>query len=350
VTVLATWKRGADPRFANELSGRGVAVQLIGPCHGPLSWRWGLSRTVRNAIREVDVVHIHAVWEEVQHQAALAARRNGKPYLIRPCGMLDPWSLSQASWKKALYLRWRLRGNLNRASALHFTTSIERELTQPLKLSVRSIVEPNGIRLAEFDNLPERGGFRRQHGIPDGIPMCLFLGRVHPKKGLDLLLPAFAALGQPAHLVIAGPIVADYRAILEASIAKLQLNNRVCFVGMLRGPEKLAAFADADLFVLPSRQENFGNAVIEALATGVPVVISDQVNLWPEIKDAAVGGVIPLEVEAITRELHRWLSNSELRAQAARRAKSFVRERFDWNTIAHRWTGHYAALMAHPTQ
>src|SRR5262249_48936832 len=156
-------------------------------------------------VRQADVVHIHALWEEVQHRAARTAWQRGKPYLIRPCGMLDPWSLAQGRLRKALYLRWRLRTNLNRAAALHFPSQPERALTRPLRLRVPALVEPNGISLEEFADLPARGKFRSGHNIPADGPLILFMSRIHPKKGLDLLVPAFAQLKVPgAILVLAG--------------------------------------------------------------------------------------------------------------------------------------------------
>ncbi len=346
VAVLATWRTGADAGFAADLEARGASVRLVGPCFGPLAWRPGLARAVRAAVRGAAVVHVHALWEEVQHQAARAARRLGRPYVVRPCGMLDPWSLGQSSLKKRLYLWWRLRRHLDRAAALHFTTPIERDLTAPLRLGAPAVVEPNGIRPAEFDRLPPRGEFRTRHGIPAGVPVCLFLGRVHPKKGLDLLVPAFAAAGDRGHLVVAGPDDDGYGREVRAAVERAGLVGRVHFVGMLRGADKLAALADADLFALPSRQENFGNAVVEALAAGLPVVISDQVNLWPEIAAAAVGGVVPLDVAALAAELRRWLDAPDLRAEVAPQARRLVRERFDWAAIAGRWADHYAGMVA----
>lgn len=345
VSVLATFRRGADISFADALRAAGVVVALVGPCYGPLCWRPGLGATVRAAVRGADIVHIHALWEDVQHHAAGTARRLAKPFLIRPCGMLDPWSLAQGRLKKRLYLRWRLRRHLNRAAALHFTTPIERDLTAPLSLSAPSIVEPNGIRLDEFRTLPPRGGLRARHRIPNEVPVCLFLGRVHYKKGLDLLLPAFAAAGGPAHLVVAGPDPDGYGAALQADAQKLGIADHVHFVGMLRGAEKLEALADADLFVLPSRQENFGNAVIEALAAGVPVIVSDQVNLWPDIKEAGVGGVVPLSVPALAGGLREWLGAPGRRATVSPRARQLVRDRYDWAAIARRWAAHYARMI-----
>lgn len=344
VSVLGTWRRGADLGFADQLAGRGVGVNLVGPCYGPLCWRPGLGRRVRAAVRAADVVHVHALWEAVQHSAAAECRRAGVPYLVRPCGMLDPWSLAQGGLKKRCYLAWRLRRDLARAGALHFTTAIERDLAAPLGLSTPGIVEPNGIDPAEFSTLPPRGTLRAALGIPAGTAVVLFLGRLHPKKGLDLLVPAFARLPGGPHLVVAGPDSDGCGATLEREALRLGVRNRVHFAGMVRGGDKLAALADADLFALPSRQENFGNAVVEALAAGVPVVVSDQVNLWPVIRDERVGGVVRLEVESIAAELARWLADPAERAAAGARGRGLIRRSFDWLAIARRWAGHYRRI------
>jgi len=345
VRVLSTWTRGADLGFADQLRAAGVSVQLFGPCYRPFDWRPGLGRAVEAAVRSADVVHIHALWESVQHKAASAAHRWGRPYIFRPCGMLDPWSLSQGRWKKRAYLWLRLRTDLNRAAALHFTTAIERDLVAPLGLTAPATVEPNGIHPDEFRDLPPRAEFRAVHSIPADARLLLFLGRVHPKKGLGLFPPALAAL-PGVHLVVAGPDHDGCGNQVRRQAEELGVADRVRFVGMLRGQEKLAAFAAADLFVLPSHQENFGNAVVEALAVGLPVVISDQVNLWPDVRDAGVGGVVPLRVDALTDELRRWLTAPELRAEAGRKAISWVRERYDWAAIARRWVGHYTQFAS----
>lgn len=344
VRVLSTFTRGADLGFADRLRAAGVAVQLVGPCYPPLGWRLGLNRAVDEAVGTVDVVHIHALWESVQHLAARAARRHRRPYVFRPCGMLDPWSLAQGRWKKRAYLWLRLRNDLNHAAALHFTTAIERDLVAALGLTAPTVVEANGIRPDEFSDLPSRAEFRAAHTISPDAPLLLFLGRVHPKKGLNLLPPALAEL-PGVHLAVAGPDHDGYGDQLRRQAEGLGVADRVWFVGMLRGREKLAALSAADLFVLPSHQENFGNAVVEALAVGLPVVISDQVNLWPDVRDAGVGGVVPLRADALTDELRRWLSDPELRSEAGRKAVLWVRERYDWAAIARRWAGHYQALV-----
>ncbi|MFW6059910.1 MAG: glycosyltransferase, partial [Phycisphaeraceae bacterium] len=318
VSIVTTHTAGADLRAVDQLQNAGITVHAVGPVHGPRGRHADLAPTLRRAIDEADVVHIHALWEQIQHEAARLAHARGAAYVISPHGMLDPWSLRQRRWKKQLYLALRLRRHLNRAAALHFTSTAEAQTRQRLALTPPAIVEPNGIDLAAFDTLPRTGAFRQQHHIPPDRPLLLFLSRLHYKKGLDLLLPALARLDAPDRqapmLALAGPVEPAYRRRLDAEIAKYQLQARVIFTGMLHDETKLAALVDADLFVLPSYHENFGIAVIEALAAGTPVVISDQVSIHGPIVEAGVGEAVPTAVEPLAATLSRWLADDQRRA------------------------------------
>jgi glycosyltransferase involved in cell wall biosynthesis len=330
------------------LKADGITVCEIGPAAGPLHRHRDIVPRLRLAISSCDIVHVHALWEEIQHQAARVARALGKPYVITPHGMLDPWSLRQSKWKKKLYLAVRLRSNLQHASAIHFTSEIERDLAAPLGLKAPTIVEPNGVDLAEFEDLPPRGSFRARHPMLAGTrPIVLFLSRLHPKKGLDLLVPAFArAAPGDAVLVLVGPDSDGYGEEIRAAAKLHGVADRLLFTGMLRGRDRVEAFVDADLFALPSYQENFGIAVVEALASGCPVLISDQVNIHREITAGGVGVVVPTQTEAVARELGRWMSDENLRRAAGRRGPQFVRERYDWDRIAEHWATHYASLAS----
>ena len=341
VTILSTWVGELDQPNVDALQAAGIRVRAVGPATGRFTRHPDLRRITDEAVAEADIVHIAALWEEIQHQAAIAARRRKVPYIISPHGMLDPWSLARNRWIKRLYLIWRLRKDLNRAAALHFTCEVERDLTAPLRLSPPAIVEPNGLDLAEFNDLPPAGTFRSRHPSLGDRPIVLFLSRIDPKKGLDLLIPAFAAGPKEAMLVIAGPDLAGYRAAVEAMVEKHGLNDRVIFTGMLRGRDRVEAMTAATIFALPSYQENFGIVVAESLAAGVPVVISDQVNIHAEISRAGVGGVVPAQIEPLAAELRRWLEDGSMRAQAAARCRGFVWEHYDWVKIAERWIGHY---------
>jgi len=234
-----------------------------------------------------------------------------------------------------------VRHNLQRASLLHFTTEIERRWVARMNLRPPTIVEPLGLDASEYADLPPRGEFRNRYPQIGGRPVILFLGRVHYGKGLELLVPALAKMRRSdAVLAIVGPDADGYSRAINALVPP-PVMQRVIYTGMLAGREKLAALVDADLLALPSYHENFGLAVIEALACGTPVVVSDQVNLHPDIAAAGVGAAVPLNVEALAAELDRWLDDDALRAAAAAKAAPFARDRYDWNAIARRWVGHY---------
>ncbi len=345
--VLAATRAGDDNEAAEPLRQRGVRVELVGPCRTPLMLHPQLEAKIRELAAGVEVVHIHGLWEQAQHLAACEAYRSGIPYLFRTCGMLDPWSLARSRLRKRIYLAMRLRADLDRAAAIHCTSSTEAEEIAPLRLRPPVIVEPNGIDVSEFEELPPAGAFRARHPELGDRPLVLFLGRLHSGKGLDLLVPAFAAAGAPdAVLVIAGPDEGDYRREVEALVRAHGLEGRVLFAGMLRGRERIEALADADLFALPSRHENFGVVVVEALASGTPVLVSDRVNLCREVVGAGVGDAVPLSVAPLTSALSRWLTDDALREAAARRARPFALETWPWDRIAARWIRHYEVLAA----
>lgn len=352
VTVASTWSTGDDLRHVDELRDAGVKVELIGPAHSALRWTWGMGSKVRQLVGAADVVHIHAIWEEIQHQAAKACQHLNKPYVISPQGMLDSFCLHHhGALKKSAYLWLRLRSHLERATAIHFTAEAERIAASPLGLSTPSIIEPLAVDLKEFAQLPPRGTFRSKYPMIGDRTMLLFLSRVHPKKGLDLLIPAFAkAKKGDAVLVIAGPGSDEYMAEVKGWVDQHGVSDRVIFTGMLHGAERVAAFAEADLFVLPSYQENFGIAVVESLAAGTPVVISTGVNIHTDVAEARVGATVPVEVEPLTAALSRWLNDINLRREAGRRAIPFVRRRYDWNVVAGSWRRHYAELAGQPIE
>jgi len=330
-----------------KLREQGADVRLVGPARGFLHRHPEISPMLARMVPDADVVHIHALWDELQFQAARVARASGVPCLFKPCGMLDPWSLAQSPWKKKLYLRLRLKGSLDAANALHFTSETEYRLAGPLGLKAPAIVEPNGVDLREFESLPARGGFRARFPSIGARPLVLFLSRVHPKKGLDLLVPAFARIeSKDAMLMIAGPEEDGYGSVVRRLVEQHGLGDRVLFCGMLHGAERVAALADADLFVLPSYQENFGTVVVESLAAGVPVVISDQVNIHEEIAVARVGSVVRTEVEALFRAINHWLANIPTRKAAGDSGRAFAFARYNWLDIARRWHGHYASMLA----
>ena len=345
VKVAMTFGRQEDPRVTTLLRASGIEVLTIGPCLGKLMWHPATGRVVRSAIDSADIVHVHGLWEDVHHQAAAASRRIGRPYVMRPCGMLDPWSLARSRWLKQLFLAARLRTDLNRAAAIHFTSALERESAAPLRLHAPTVVEGNGIDLDLFRDRPPRGRFKARLPFGDR-PFVLFLGRVTPKKGLDLIV---RALAEPRCagicLAVVGPDEQPFRTRVDALVRELGVADRVHFAGMLRGPSVVDALVDAEISLLPSLQENFATSVLESLAAGTPVIVSDQVDIHPDISREAVGAVIPRTVEALASALAEWMADPDRRRSAGQRARAYGL-RHGWDGIAERWAGHYSRLIA----
>jgi glycosyltransferase involved in cell wall biosynthesis len=349
VSVAATWVDGEPPLLADGLRSGGVAVHMVGPCRGRQRRHPELASTLARLVAGADVVHLHGVWDHVQHVAARAARERGVPYVVTPHGMLERYCLAQKWLKKRLYLAWRLARDLRGAAAIHFTSRQEADATGPRAADQVDVVEPWGLDWHEFEPLPARGEFRRRHAIGDTRPVLLFLGRVVPKKGPDVLLQSVVQTrNADALLVIAGPISESYRAVLGQVIGRHKLQDRVLFTGMLHGRERVEALVDADLFVLPSWQENFGIAVAEALAAGTAVVISDRVALSALVRSADVGGVAPPEPVAIARHIDDWLERSRSDPSVSSHARAVARTHFDWQSIARRWSDHYAGMLRLP--
>jgi glycosyltransferase involved in cell wall biosynthesis len=347
VTVLATWRRGDAFGLAETLREAGVTVRPVGPAWGPLNMARGLKAEVHEAVASADVLHIHALWEQIQWLAAEQARAQARPYVLCPCGMLGEWSLAHGARKKRLYRRLRLDRMVDGAAAVHVATTMEASAVGPATGDRPVIVEPLGVRSNELETLPTAGRFRARHAVGDR-PLVAYLGRIHPGKGVDRLTRAFGeavtATGIDARLAIAGPDSANHRRAVERLAQRWGMAERVIFTGPLHGRERFAPLRDADLFVLHSDHENFGLSAVEAMATGTPVLVSDRVAIHEAITNAGAGEALALETSALTEALGRWLNRPARRSEAGRRGRELVRERFVWPRIADRWWGHYAEL------
>ncbi|MGN6727489.1 MAG: glycosyltransferase [Tepidisphaeraceae bacterium] len=344
VRVATTYRQNTGPDNAPQFEAANVPVTLIGPAWGPPSWHPKLTGTLTPLIRSADIVHIQALFEEIQHRAAALCRTLNKPYIMRPCGGLDPWALARGRLKKRLYLAWRLRRDLNGAAAIHYTTAAEARSAEPLGLTAPTIVEPNGIDLSEFDPLPAKGLFRAKHPQIAGRRIILFLGRIDPKKGLDLLIPAFARAQLPdAVLVLAGPDSFGYQQQMQALAQREGVAPQVLFPGMLHGRERIEALVDADLFVMPSYVENFGISVIEALAAGVNTIVSEKVNLVDELPSGTVARV-GIDIDGLSAAI-RSKAASDINRHDNSMARRQLAARYSWTEMAKHWQRHYNALI-----
>ena len=255
------------------------------------TFSWPLARWLARHVREFDVVHIHALFSFATLPAAYYARRNGVPYIVRPLGTLNEWGMKNRRPRlKRLSFRFLESRILKHAALVHYTSEQERAEASKLQVTAACEIIPNAL---PNDSPPSSSGqFRARHPELKGRKIILFLSRLDTKKGLDLLLPAFAKVRlelQDAVLVLAGDGERDFVNRLKAQAATHGINSGLFWAGFLTGADKWSALADADVFVLPSRSENFGIAVLEAMAAGKPVIVSDQVGIHREITEAKAG-------------------------------------------------------------
>ena len=312
------------------------------------------AKLLKFEITQFDILHIHGLYRFPVTYAAWLARQNKIPYIISPHGALDPFLYKQSRFGKMavpikrLYERLFDIPNLNHASAVHFTSQIELERTQNLNILSPGIIVPNGLDWEEYRELPAKGIFRKRLHLEEKIPLVLFLGRINFKKGLDLLIPAFAKLKETiplVHLAIVGPDNDGYIQNVVRWCTDFNILDAVTIVDALEKDEVKQAYVDADVFVLPSYTENFGNTVIEALACGCPVVISDQVAIWREIQDSGAGLIVPLDVEKIAIAMQQILENPRLAKEMSDKGKKLIHEKFTWKIIETLFQKHYEEII-----
>lgn len=233
--------------------------------------------------RKFDVVHFHVIWNPVVSFGMRLMRCQGRPYVVAPRGGLDPVVFGRHRWKKMPWAILWERANLERAACVHFTARAEAGKAAQCGWHFRqTVISPNLINLDEWRDLPERAEFEERFPMLRGREVVLFAGRINWVKNLDLLIQALALLRQErpnACLVCAGPDNEGYRGELEGLAGRLGLAEHVVFAGLLEGRDLRAAYARGDVFALVSKRENFGMAAGEALASGLPLGISDGVDL-----------------------------------------------------------------------
>jgi glycosyltransferase involved in cell wall biosynthesis len=277
---------------------------------------------------EFDVGHIHAVFNHSSVAAGRAFRKARVPYVIRPLGTLDPWSMKQKALRKRVF--WSVAGKtmVTGAAHVHYTSQTEKTATETLLGVNHGRVIPLGIDAAEATNGTGHAS--------SSSPYVLVMSRLHPKKGLDVLIHAFIALKQRTaldrwRLIIAGDGAADYVSQLKKQAAAAP--DRIIFTGWLDGERKEEMLRNASLLALPSYQENFGLCVMEALARSVPVLISPHVNLANEIEAANAGWIAPVETHALSETLAAALGDTEELAKRGRAGQS-LSSRYSWERVA----------------
>jgi len=298
--------------------------------------------------RQFDLAHIHALFSPVTTLAATIARYHHLPYIIRPCGMLDPADLQKKKRLKQIYATLLERPNLAGAAAIHFTSKEEAKISERFGLGStgkmpgpQDLVIPLGVTAGLF---PKR--LRESQ-----VPIILFMSRIEPKKGLDLLIPALESIlgaGIEFHFILAGsnPQDADYETQIKVQLHNSSLAKYTTITGFVSGDLKAELWTKADLFVLPSYYENFGIAVAEAMAAGVPVVISDRIHIAEDIQQAEAGWVGPLEVGAIANSIKSALLNPQERQRRGLNGKEYAKKHYNWEAIAQQTIEAYQQILS----
>lgn len=348
VEVLMPWSAEAEAHLGDWAP---VKVSADGKIKiPPLGWSASYGKVLKAT--EADILHTHGLWQHPSWAALAWKRRYEKPHVVSVRGMLEPWAWQHKAWKKRpVWWLWEQR-NLRSASLLHATSEQEARSLRERGLTAPIAVIPNGVDLAKAERLnrEDRDGQELYATCPAGGPpgggiktetlkgdprTALYLSRIHPKKGLPLLLEAWTKV-RPENWIlhIVGPDEGGHLAELKQQVTVLGLGDRIRFSDALTGDAKEAAFRDSELFILPTHSENFGIAVAEAMAHGLPVITTHGAP-WKVLEEESCGWWVAVSVDGIAAALDDATRRSpEVLTAMGERGSAVVAERFAWDRIA----------------
>jgi glycosyltransferase involved in cell wall biosynthesis len=307
--------------------------------HGP-------DEDLEAAVCGAEVVHMHGLWQGHTRRGARAARRAGVPYLIAAHGMAEPWALRHKAWKKRVYTTLVEGKHLRRAACLHALSRPEVGHLRALAPNAPVCFVPNGVDLEPFESLPDRSVLENEFPELAGKFVLLFFGRLHAKKGLDLLADALAAVSgrnPEVHVLLAGNDDGALGPFLDRCEA-LGLSRRVTRVGHVSGERARQVWGAADAFILPSYSEGFSMAILEALACRLPAVVTTACH-FPELDAAGGGIVVAPTAEGVMSGLRSLLERSPAeRAEFGRRGRALVERHYTWEQQARRLASVYRWL------
>lgn len=301
------------------------------------TWLW-------QRMNQYDLIHIHAIFSYPSTMAMTIARAKKIPYIVRSLGQLCEWSLQQSACKKQVYLKLIERANVNDCQFLHFTSLQEQQEAAQLNLSCPSFILPHGLAIPPIiENAKQR--LRQQLNIPLDVPIILFLSRLHPKKGLDYLIPALGKSNRPFYFILAGSGSAEYQAEVESLLISHGIRDRTHLVGFVKGETKDLFIQGADLFALTSYSENFGVAVLEALAVGLPALLTTGVALSSLVQEHQLGYVTKQDVSAISDALEDFFNEPDAAKKMGNRARQLILEKYTWEQISTELIGIYQHII-----
>jgi len=319
--------------------------QLNRPRFWGASWRLGAA--LNDDITSFDVVHIHSLYLFHDWVASHVCLKNNIPYIVRPHGTLDPYLYSRHRFRKRI-MEWVFQNKaLQGAAAIHFTSNDEQDLAAQYCFGRPGMIVPNGVDLPSDEPEIFKEIFFKKHPKLVGARIVLFFGRINFKKGLDILVNAFEKVkAKDAVLLVVGPDNEGYGKKVRGWVKNLGIIDRVIFKGLVTGREKWEVLSAADVFVLPSYTENFGISVVEAMGMKIPVVISDKVNIWHEIKAANAGVVVPCDVDSTATAIDSLLMDPALVSIMGENGRHEAEKTFNWETVGAQLEIHYKKLVS----
>ena len=308
----------------------------------------GIIKQPKDEIRQFDIIHMHNYRTFQNIVVHHYAKKCGVPYVLQAHGSLA--TFFQKGWLKRTFDRIWGYGLLRDAGKLIAVSPIEAEQYRNIGINEHKIeIVPNGIDLSEFDNLPQRGEFRRRYSLGSDQRIILYLGRIHKIKGLDLLVKAFADLSRPlsdVRLVIVGPDD-GYLPSLKKLVADLEISTKVLFTGPLYGREKLKAYVDADVYVLPSSYEIFGITVLEACACGTPVIVTDNCGCSEWVKNSGAGYLVKYgDVLGLKEKMMKCLMEDSKAKWMAQQGQKYISNNLQWAQVVRKIEDIYTACIS----
>ncbi len=330
----------------------GVPVKYfpISPLSGSYGYSPGLRIHLKNTVQLFNLVIISSTWEYSTYTAMSVCTGHNVPFIFIPRGMLQRRTFRSKLWKKYPYYKLFIENSVNKASYLIFTTELEKIRTKEvINLKAPSIVIPNGIDTKLIGKRISKDLFYKNFPELKGDTIITFLGRFVWKKGLDILINAFSSIAKEfpnVHLVLAGDGEEGYKRKMQRWIKRGSIEDRVSFTGFLTGSMKFSLLKASDIFVLPSYSENFGMALVEAMAAGVPVLTTNKVGIYKEVERERAGIVVTPKPESIYYGLKKLLSEPDLRKAFSQRGRSLVLKYFDIKIVATRYIKLFEEILS----
>ncbi|MFM7365657.1 MAG: glycosyltransferase [Cuspidothrix sp.] len=303
-------------------------------------------------INNYDLLNIHAIFSYTSTIAMIIARLQKVPYINQPHGLLCKWSLQQSAIKKQIYLNIIEKANLNCSQGIHFSSTLERQECAPLNLASANFIIPHGLMITgTISHADQR--LRQHFNLPLDQPIILFLSRLHRKKGLDYLIPALGKLyDYDFTFIIAGSGDPDYETEVKTLVKTHGIEQKTHFTGFVKGEIKDLLIQGASIFALTSYSENFGISVLEALAAGVPVIVTPSVALSDIIQENQIGYVTELDVDAISTTIQQFLDNHKLAKKMGdsqvvlrSRVRQFILDNYTWDKAGSKMISVYENII-----